>query len=143
MNNRTNFLVLMVAAISLAAIGNQFVEAQSVVIAEGIELDTNQVIYVVIIGAIAGTVKAWQGYDKSPNDFDFVVFINGVRDSVLVAVPIAFTAALALPELNAVGYVMIFFAVIGGVSFGHKAKEKSIPSNASEEEIEKILEERD
>jgi len=38
---------------------------------------------------------------------------------------------------------MIFFSVIGAAGFAQKAKKKSIPSNASEEEIAKILEGRD
>ena len=95
------------------------------------------------IGALAGGIKAWQGYDKSPNEFDFLKFVNGVRDNILVSIPIAFGAALALPEIHAVGYVMIFFSVIGAASFAQKARQTSIPSNASPEDIAKILEERD
>jgi hypothetical protein len=70
-------------------------------------------------------------------------FVNGIRDNVLISIPIAFGAALALPNLHAVGYVMIFFSVIGAAGIAQKAKEKSIPSNASEEEIANILEGRD
>lgn len=134
--------ILFVAAASFGALSTQIAFGQSVQIAEGLELSTNQVIYILIIGAFAGIIRAWQGYDKSPNDFDLLYFVNGVRDSILVSIPIAFAAALTLPELNPVGYVMIFFTVFGGASFAATQKKKSIPSNATPEEIEKILESR-
>ncbi len=141
--NRKYLAVLIMVAASIGALSTQTAFGQSIQITEDLALSTDQVIFVIIIGAVAGAIKAWQGYDKSPNDFDFLRFVNGIRDNILVSIPIAFGAALALPELHAVGYVMIFFSVIGAASFAQKARETSIPSNASEEEIAKILEERD
>ena len=141
---KTKFLILfVVAASAMGVVSTQTAFGQSIQITEDLTLSTNQVITVIGIGALAGAIKAWQGYDKSPNDFDLLRFVNGIRDNVLVSIPIAFGAALAIPELHAVGYVMIFFSVIGAASFAQKAREKSIASNASEEEIAKILAERD
>ena len=134
---------MIVAASAMGLASTQTAFGQSIQITEDLTLSTNQVITVIIIGALAGTLKAWQGYDKSPNDFDLLKFVNGIRDNILISIPIAFGAALALPDLHAVGYVMIFFSVMGAAGLAHKAKEKSIPSNASEEEIAKILEGRD
>ena len=68
----------------------------------------------------------------------FCDFVNGIRDNILISIPIAFGAALVLPELHAVGYVMIFFSVIGAAGFAQKARQTSIPSNASTEEIAKM-----
>jgi len=142
MNNKHLAVLIMVAA-SIGALSSQTAFGQSIQITEDLALSTDQVIFIIGIGALAGAIKAWQGYDKSPNDFDLLRFVNGIRDNVLISIPIAFGAALALPEIHAVGYVMIFFSVIGAASFAQKAREKSIPSNASEEEIAKILEERE
>lgn len=142
MNKLRYILLLCVLAISLGVVGEQFVEAQTIEISDNISLDSTQVIYVVIIGSVAGVIRAWQGYDKSPNDFDTIHFITGVRDSVLISIPAAFATALTLPELNATMYVLLFFTIIGGTTFIHSARLKSIPSNATEEEIEEILRER-
>ncbi len=120
----------------------QIAHGQTLEIAEGLTLSTNQVVIIIGIGSLAGLVKAWQGYDKSPNDFDLLKFVNGVRDNILVSLPLALGAALAMPDLHAVGYVMIFFAVMGGAGLGKKIRQTSIPSNATDEEIEKILESR-
>lgn len=140
---KTKFLILMIVAASAMGLAStQTVFGQSLEIADGLELSTTQVGFVIGIGVLAGAIKAWQGYDKSPNDFDFLKFINGIRDNVLVSIPVAFGAALALPELHAVGYVMIFFTVIGAAGFVQKAREQSIPSNASQEEIDEILKKR-
>lgn len=141
---KTKFAILfVVASLAIGTAATQSAFGQSIQITEDLALSTDQVIFVIGIGALAGAIKAWQGYDKSPNDFDLLKFVNGIRDNILVAIPIAFGAALALPEIHAVGYVMIFFAVIGGAGFAQKARQKSIPSNASPEDIAKILEERD
>jgi len=139
----TFFAVMIVASIAIASAATNTAFGQTIAIAEGLELSSTQVIFVIGIGILAGTIRAWQGYDKSPNDFDLLTFANGIRDNVLVAIPIAFGAALTMPDLHAVGYVMIFFSVIGAVSLAHKTRETSIPSNATEEEIENILEKRD
>lgn len=140
---KTKFAILfVVAALAIGTATTQTAFGQSIQITDNLALSTDQVIFVIGIGALAGAIKAWQGYDKSPNDFDLLKFVNGVRDNILVSIPIAFGAALALPEIHAVGYVMIFFAVIGGASFAQKARQTSIPSNASPEDIEKILDER-
>jgi hypothetical protein len=140
--NTKHFAVLIMIAASLGALSSQTAFGQSIQITEELTLSTDQVLFVIGIGALAGAIKAWQGYDKSPNEFDLLRFVNGIRDNILVSIPIAFGAALALPELHAVGYVMIFFSVIGAASFAQKARETSIPSNATPDEIAKILEER-
>lgn len=141
---KTQFAILfVVAALAIGTASTQTAFGQSIQITEELSLSTDQVLFVIGIGALAGAIKAWQGYDKSPNDFDLLKFVNGVRDNILVSIPIAFGAALALPEIHAVGYVMIFFSVIGAASFAQKARQTSIPSNASPEDIAKILEERD
>lgn len=120
----------------------QIANGQPIEIAEGLTLSGNQVVIIIGIGSLAGLVKAWQGYDKSPDNFDLLKFVNGVRDNILVSLPIAFSAAIVMPDLHAVGYVMIFFAVMGGAGLGKKIRQTSIPSNATDEEIEKILESR-
>lgn len=141
--NKRFFAVLIIASFAIGITATNTAFGQEITITEDIGLSTTQVAFVVGIGALAGTIRAWQGYDKSPDDFDLLRFVNGIRDNILVAIPIAFGAALAMPELHAVGYVMIFFAVMGAAGFAHKAKQTSIPSNASNEEIERILNERD
>ena len=119
----TKFVILLlVAATTIGTAATQTAFGQSIQITEDLALSTNQVIFVIGIGALAGAIKAWQGYDKSPNDFDLLRFVNGIRDNILVSIPIAFGAALALPELHAVGYVMIFFSVIGAAGFAQKAR---------------------
>lgn len=133
--------IMIIAALAIGLTTNQFAEAQDIVISEGIELNTTQVIYVIIIGSVGGVIVAWQGYDKSPNDFDKILFINGVRDAVLASVPIAIATALTI-ELNAVGYVLVFFATMGLGSRITTARKSSIPSNATDEEIQAILDAR-
>ena len=140
--NKQFFAVFIIASFAIITSATNLAFGQSIQISEGITLSTDQVVFIIGIGALAGTIKAWQGYDKSPNNFDLLRFVNGVRDNILIAIPIAFGAALTMPELHAVGYVMIFFAVIGAAGFAQKSREKSIPSNASDEEIDRILSER-
>ena len=141
--NKRFFAVLIIASFAIGTTATNTAFGQEIAITEDVGLSTTQVVFVVGIGALAGTIRAWQGYDKSPDDFDLLRFVNGIRDNILVAIPIAFGAALAMPELHAIGYVMIFFAVIGAAGFAHKAKQTSISSNASDDEIERILNERD
>ena len=141
--NKLYFVVLIAAALIVGTASSQTAFGQNFQITEGVELSTNQVIFVIGIGSLAGVIRAWQGYDKSPKDFDLLKFVNGIRDNILIAIPIAFGTALTMPDISAVGYVMIFFSVIGVVSMVHKTQEKSIPSNASPEEIKKITDERD
>ena len=136
------YAVMLIAAIVIGATSTQTAFGQSLQITEGVELSTEQVVFVVIIGSIAGLVKSWQGYDKSPNNFDLLRFANGVRDNILISIPVALGTALTMPDMHAVGYVMLFFTVMGAAAFVQSARKKSIPSNASEEEIERILEER-
>jgi len=138
------YAIILVAIASLVGVAaSQTAFGQTIQLNEELELSTDQVIFVIGIGSLAGVIRAWQGYDKSPNDFDWLRFVNGVRDSILISLPVAFGAALALPELHAVGYVMIFFAVVGGTTMAQSARKKSIPSNATPEEIQKVLDERD
>jgi len=132
-------LLLLVAAFGLGFVGDQFVQAQTIEISEGISLNSSQVVYVIIVGSVAGVLRAWQGYDKSPNDFDVVIFIRNIRNAVLLAIPIALSSAIMLPELNLFGYVMLFFSVVGATDLFNRGQKPSIPTNATEEEIEKIL----
>lgn len=134
-------LLLVAIGISSGFLADQFAQAQEFELTPNVKLDTNQVIIVIIIGTVGGIVRAWQGYDKSPNDFDFVEFIRGVRQAVLISIPIALSSAIMM-ELNAYGYVVVFFAVIGGTQTLNTALRPSIPSNATEEEIEAILNRR-
>lgn len=135
-------LLLVAVAILSGVAADQFVEAQTIEVTKDINLDTNQVIIVIIIGVVGGVVRAWQGYDKSPNDFDTLLFINGIRNAVLASIPIALASALTT-ELNAFGYVMIFLGVVGTTNLASNTMKKSIPSNATPEEIQRILDERD
>lgn len=139
--NKKLLAVLIIAGLAIGLSTNQYAEAQEIELVEGVELNTTQVIYIIIIGGVAGVIVAWQGYDKSPNDFDKILFINGVRDAVLASIPIALTTALTM-ELNAVGYVIVFFAAMGLGDRISKARKASIPSNATPEEIQAILDAR-
>jgi len=140
--NTKHMIVLITASILVGATSTQLSFGESIQITEGLILSGEQVAFIIGIGAFAGLVTAFLGYDKTPNDFDPLLFTKGVIQVILVSVPAAFGVALGMPSINAMGYVIIFFAVVGGRELANKAKQKSIPSNASEEEIQKILDER-
>ena len=72
MNTKHFAIVLLVAVVTIAASTNELAYGQSIQVTEGIEFTTEEVISIIIIGAFAGVIRAWQGYDKSPNEFDFV-----------------------------------------------------------------------
>ena len=138
---KTKFIIVFViSALVVGMMSSQLSFGQEIQITENMTLSSDQVFFIIIIGAVAGTVKAWQGYDKSPKDFDAIRFVNGVRDSILISIPAAFGIALGMPSINAVGYVIVFFGVIGGTVIAQMAKKPSIPSNATPQQINKILE---
>lgn len=118
----------------------QIASAQSVEIADGIRLSTEQTIHIIIVGAIGGLVYSWMGYKNTPLDFDLVKFLNGWISNILIAVPYAIGIALTSPQLDLLEYVMIFFAIIGTTYTARQGFKKSIPSNATDEEIQSILE---
>lgn len=135
-------LVLFAVAIATGMLADQFVDASDVEVAPGVRLDTNQVIIVVVIGAVGGTVRALQGYTKSPNDFDWVLFANTIWKNIAVAVPFALASAV-MQDFTAFNLVTLFFAVVGTTEFIKTAQKRSIPSNATDDEIARILQERE
>lgn len=137
---KTKFIIVFViVALAVGMTSSQLSFGQEIQVTDNMTLSSDQVIFIIIIGAAAGTVKAWQGYDKSTKDFDALLFVNGIRDSILISIPAALGIALGMPSINAVGYVIVFFGVIGGTVIAQKAKKPSIPSNATPEQINKIL----
>src|SRR5574338_1236126 len=144
MRNHIRLIAVLIGLTSMAGIlgsTTPFAFAQDVTLSPGIELNTGQVINVIIIGGVAGLLVAYQGYSKSPNDFDSVRFVNGVLNAVLASIPLALATALTT-DLNAVGYVNVFFASAGLGGIISKARQTSISSNATDEEIQAILDSR-
>lgn len=128
-----------IASLVVFSMGQQIAFGQTIQIVEGLSFSTGEVAFIIGIGVVAGIIRAWQGYDKSPNDFDLLYFVASIRDAALIAIPVAFTAAMGFAEINALAYVLIFFSVWGATGAVNTARKQSIPSNASPDEIENIL----
>lgn len=139
MKKTTKIAFMVLVASMTGVLGQQLVHGEEIDIGGGLILNDQQVIFIIIIGAVAGLTRAFLGYEKSPNDFDRLLFAKTVIQMVLIAIPAALAYVLALPELNAVGYVFAFFTIAGISDFVRTGQKKTIPSNATEDEINRIL----
>lgn len=132
-------ILAILSIVALAGfVTSDFASAQEIEIVDGVEINGEQAITVVFIGIAAGFLVAYQGYRTTPEDFDTMKFFDGVIYAVIGAVPLAIGTAMTV-NLDVFGYVTIFFAAIGVGSQIKKARQRTIPSNATEEEIEDIL----
>lgn len=112
--------------------------AEPVEIIKGMEINSNQAITVVVIGIVAGFLVAYQGYRTTPDDFDALKFFDGVIYAVIGSVPLAIGTAVTV-QLDVFGYVTVFFAAIGIGSQIKQSRKTTIPTNATDEEIEAML----
>jgi hypothetical protein len=142
MKKTTKVALMILVAVVTGIMGQQFVHGEDVNIGGGLVLNTDQVIFIIIIGGVAGLTRSFLGYEKSPNDFDGLLFAKTTIQMVLISIPAALAYVLALPELNAVGYVFAFFTIAGMSDYLRAGQRKTIPSNATEDEISRILDER-
>ena len=112
--------------------------AEPVEIIKGIGVNSNQAITIVVIGIVAGFLVAYQGYRTTPDNFDALKFFDGVIYAVIGSVPLAIGTAITV-ELDVFGYVTVFFAAIGIGSQIKQSRKTTIPTNATDEEIEAIM----
>ena len=93
-------------------------------------LDANQSIIVVLVGAFAGLLTAYQGYRTTKENWDTLKFFDGVIMAILGSVPLAIGSAITQTQLGVFEYVMIFFASLGiGVQIKY-TRQPTVPSNA-------------
>ena len=124
--------------IAVAMIGVDQANAQSISM-DGFEINAEESAIVIGLGLGAGILVAYQGFRTTPEDFDGLKFLDGVIKNTLASVPLAIGAAVAQTELNVFVYAIIFFAAMGISTQYSYSRKKTIPNNATEEEIENIL----
>lgn len=134
--------IYILGFLSIAALAGfvtlDFAFAQQMEVVEGVQINSDQAITIVVIGIAAGFLVAYQGYRTTPEDFDPLKFFDGVIYSVIGSVPLAIGTAVTT-DLTVFGYVSIFFAAIGVGSQIKKTRQRTIKANATDEEIETIL----
>ena len=105
-------LLFALIAISTAVLPSAYAQGETISIP--INFDTSQGI-VLAIGAFGGITTAYLGWRKSPDveSFDGRKFLRPVAIAILIAIPLAITAASGFVELNLVTMFMIYMASIG------------------------------
>lgn len=126
----------IVALAGFVTLDSAFAEQTKLV--QGVDINSDQAMTIVVIGIAAGLLVAYQGYRTTPEDFDKLKFFDGVIYAVIGSVPLAIGASLTV-NLDVFGYVTIFFAAIGVGSQIKKTRQKTIPTNATDEQIESML----
>jgi len=136
MTNNKLAMFAMFSVIAVAMVGMNYSYGQSI---SGFEINTEQSAIVISLGIGAGILVAYQGYRTTPEDWDTLKFFDGVIKNTLASVPLAIGAAVTQTEINLFVYAMIFFAAMGISTQYSYSRKKTIPNNATEEEIEDIL----
>lgn len=123
--NRTSKIGAIFLVLALTTFGINSVYADTL----PVQLSQDQMILVIIIGAIGGLYMAWNGYRTAPENetFSILKFLDGVFKSALVSVPLAITASLSQTEMNIFAYVAIFGASVGYTWIISNAQKKTIP----------------
>jgi len=112
--------LMLFAIIGLSAIA-PLAFAQTITIPDGFEIKDEQILIVVLIGVIAGGVRVGINTlnDETSTTVDNIKKINTKKvlgnfiSVVLASIPIGITSAFTV-DLNALGYIVIFFSVYGG-----------------------------
>ena len=92
--------------------------AQTITIPDGFEIKDEQILIVVLIGVIVGATRVGinsltgetKGDDKKTTTKNA---LGNFISVVLASIPIGITSAFTV-DLNALGYIVIFFTVYGG-----------------------------
>ena len=111
--------LILFAIIGLSAI-TPLAFAQTITIPDGFEIKDEQILIVVLIGVIAGGVRVGINTlnDETSTTVDNIKKINNQKvlgnfiSVVLASIPIGITSAFTV-DLNALGYIVIFFTVYG------------------------------
>lgn len=135
-------LILCAVAVGVGSIGTQVSFAGETAIAPGVILSNDQVIVVIGIGAAVAIISALQGFEKSTSDWDGTKFLVGVKDTMLITIPFALATAVFNSQPMVYDYVMLFFAVWGASAAYRKSKDPTIPSTASDAQIQRLLDEK-
>ena len=114
------FILLLI----IGFIGIQTAYAQTIELVEGINLETDQVIVILVLGVLAGITRAFinkqtkpststTGTDTPKAEPEKNQFFKNIITCVLATIPLGFTAAMSV-DINLFGYIVIFFASYGG-----------------------------
>lgn len=129
MQKRTKLGLVLIAVFVITAVWQHegVAHAQTANVANLTDAQTGEVI---LVGAIAGLLVAYQQESKSTTPVNWLQFPSIVLQTTVVTIPIAITSALTSTNLNLLGLVLVFFAAIGVQAQAAMAKKPVIPLNA-------------